>query len=73
MGKETDIARDLVSFNAGFVVQQGDTKNLKKTIVHLMQNQGLAVTMGAHAKDLFNTKYKMEVAINKYIKLIDSL
>jgi glycosyltransferase involved in cell wall biosynthesis len=73
MGKETDIARDLISFNAGFVVQQGDTKNLKKTIVHLMQNQGLAVTMGAHAKDLFNTKYKMEVAINKYIKLIDSL
>jgi glycosyltransferase involved in cell wall biosynthesis len=73
MSKETDIARDLLAFNAGFVIEQGDAKALREALLYLMQDKGFLVTMGANARDLFNTKYKIEIAIDKYIKLIESL
>ncbi|ONI42807.1 hypothetical protein AN639_02295 [Candidatus Epulonipiscium fishelsonii] len=73
MGKHTDIAKEVKENDIGYVVEQGDYKQLAKCILELDKDRDLIKDMSIRCRDLYERKYTSKICIDKYIKLIKSL
>lgn len=69
MDKNSDIAVDLLFFNAGYVVAVGDTAGLTRSILALKDDATHAKEVGENARKLFEMKYTREICTASYVKM----
>ena len=72
MDLNCDINDDLVQYQAGFPIENGDTHTLVKSIEKL-QDSEVVNSMGENCKRLFNEKYTRETNTDKYAKLLKNV
>jgi glycosyltransferase involved in cell wall biosynthesis len=73
MSKETDIARMLSKYKAGFTVSQNDVRELAKYILYLKKDSGQCQQMGENARKVFEELYERKICVHKYQLLIESI
>ncbi|MGO1468963.1 MAG: glycosyltransferase family 4 protein [Tissierella sp.] len=73
MGKDSDIARDLIENNAGYSVEVGNVNKLIKSINDLKMNEDKRKLMGKNIREIFQKKYKKEKCTQKYVDLIKNI
>lgn len=73
IGKESDIARDLTENNAGFAIENGETRKLVYAIKYLQQSREKRDLMGKNCRKVFLNKYTKEKCTKKYVEMIKDL
>ncbi len=73
IGQDSDIAKDLTRYNAGFVISTGDVSKLEASIKRLINNSKLKVQMGTNAKNISMAKHVKEKCIPKYIEIMNEV
>lgn len=66
MDKNTDIAKELIEYNAGFVIESNDVEEFNHIVEMITSDKNLTKTMGENARRLFLDKYTKELNVNKY-------
>lgn len=70
MGDDSDIARDLQSNHAGFVVQVGEASKLVEAIIELRDDTDRRREMGLNCRAVFASKYTKEICTQKYVEMM---
>lgn len=70
MSGGTDISRDLLEWNCGHNILQGDSKGIVKIINNYLVLPSMLKVEGENAKRLYNEKYCKNISIEKYYKLM---
>ena len=73
IGENSDIARDLIDNNAGFVIQVGESDKLENTITELRTNKEKQKLMGENCRKVFLEKYTKEQCTQLYVDLMRRL
>lgn len=71
--KETDIAKDLLGGNAGFVCKNGDGHGVAEHIQTLYENKELREIMSENCKQIFKQKYTTKICTNKYCEVMHKI
>lgn len=69
MDEECDIAYDLIQNNAGFVIKNGDSKQLVSSILELQNDKQHRLIMGKNCKEVFKKNYTKILCTKKYVDL----
>lgn len=70
MDERTEIAKDVIRNEAGFVIQNGDSKALAEYIKQLKNDKDMASRMSKNARKIFLSKYEKEICLEQYHSLI---
>ncbi len=70
MGKNSDIAKDLLENEAGYAMEVGEVDELVYSITELNENKHLRTEMGLNIRQIYEKKYTTEKATSKYIEMI---
>jgi glycosyltransferase involved in cell wall biosynthesis len=73
IGEDSDIARDLKDYEAGYVVQCGESDKLVKVINELKENECKRKQMGKNCRNVFLKKYTKERCTKHYINMIKEI
>lgn len=73
MDQETDIAKELTRYNAGYSVEVGDNKKLVEAIYNLKDNNKLINEMAKNCRNLFLDKYTTEKGTKQYVETINEI
>lgn len=70
---DSELVRDLVTYEAGFTIKNGEAEKLAEQILALKNNEELRKRMRENARCLFLNKYTTEICTNQYVALFDGL
>lgn len=70
--KTTDIAHDLISNEAGYVINSGDAKSLAQRICFLKENFQIRENMSSNVRKVYLKNYSKDVCLEKYVRLISA-
>jgi glycosyltransferase involved in cell wall biosynthesis len=70
---DCDINKDIVQYNCGYTIKNGDHENLVKSICELSENSEKAKLMGQGSRKVFDEKYTSEICLNEYCKMLKEL
>lgn len=73
MSQNTDIARMLKEYCAGFTFDQGDINGFSKTILYLNNNRDENNKIGENARNAFLNLYERQICTKKYTKLVTQI
>lgn len=73
MSQNTDTAKIIKEYNAGFTFDQGDYTGLSKTILYLYDNREENKRIGENARKAFLDLYERNICTGKYINLVNDL
>ncbi|TCI71263.1 MULTISPECIES: glycosyltransferase family 4 protein [unclassified Exiguobacterium] len=73
MDENTDIAKKLTKFGAGFNIKNNDSISLEKCIMLLKNEEIIYNQMSKNAKELSVKEYSRELSTQKYINLINEI
>jgi len=73
IGEDSDIARDLKDFEAGFTIQSGESDKLVSAIKQLKENVDRRKKMGKNCRDVFLKKYTKEHCTKQYVSMIKKI
>lgn len=73
MDENTDIAKKLTKFGAGFNIKNNDSISLEKCIMLLKNEEIIYNQMSKNAKELSVNEYSRELSTQKYINLINEI
>lgn len=71
--KEMDVAKDVLKYNIGYVVENGDVESFKSIILDLQKDKSQLNGMSERASKLFQDKYTMKKCTGRYISVINKL
>ena len=67
------LADEVSKENVGIYVEIGDSKRLADVLISLQQNPAQVDAMGQNAEKIYNEKYRLEVGLSRYYKMIKQL
>lgn len=67
------LADEVSQENVGVYVEIGDSKRLADVLISLQQNPEQVDAMGQNAEKIYNEKYRLEVGLSRYYKMIKQL
>ncbi|MGX9134406.1 glycosyltransferase family 4 protein [Rummeliibacillus sp. JY-2-4R] len=70
MGRNSDIAKDLIENNAGYAIEVGENDKLVNAIYELRDNRKKRDLMGKNCRNIFLEKYTKEICTQQYVKMI---
>lgn len=70
MGENSDIAKDLIEHQAGYVLEVGDTYKLIDSINELKNDRVRCDLMGKRSREIFLEKYTKEICTQKYVSMM---
>jgi len=73
IGKESDIARDLIDYNAGYALKPGEESNLVDAIMEMKGDVEKQKIMGDNCRQVFLKKYTKDICTKKYVKLMNEI
>jgi glycosyltransferase involved in cell wall biosynthesis len=73
MSDKTEIATNIITYEAGFNVIQNDVDGFITSIDRLMANRDLVEDFGKNSFRLHNDFYEKSKSLNKYIRMVDEL
>jgi glycosyltransferase involved in cell wall biosynthesis len=73
MSDKTEIATNIITYEAGFNVIQNDVDGFITSIERLMANRDLVEDFGKNSFRLHNDFYEKSKSLNKYIRMVDEL
>jgi len=73
MGKDSDIARDLVDNNAGYSIEVGQSSKMVNAIKNLRDNIEERAIMGQNCRNIFLKKYTKDNCTQQYVKLMKNI
>ncbi|MFL2145244.1 glycosyltransferase family 4 protein [Desemzia sp. FAM 24101] len=73
MDQDTDIAKELKKYNAGYSIEVGNNKKLVEALYNLKDNDELIGKMAKNCRKLFLNKYTTEKGTERYVKTINEL
>lgn len=73
MGKNSDISKDLIENDAGYVIESGDIKGFIYAINDLKNDSEKVKVMGKNIRKVYEEKYTTEKCTNQYVKMIKSI
>ena len=73
MDEEMEIAKDVVDYQAGILVKNGDYEYVAKEIVRVKSNDTVSEIMGKNARKLYEEKYEKSICLEKYEQLIQEM
>ena len=73
MQPDTDIARELNEYGAGYCIPQGDVQRFVNAVCETAEHPEKAKQMGENAHRLFKERYTKELCTQQYVKLIHEL
>lgn len=73
MNEPSDITSELIQYNAGYWIKNGDVKQLVSVIEELYNNPEKRKSMGENAKQLYLQKYTKEKCTAEYVKLVKDI
>ena len=73
IGADSDIARDLIEYQAGYAMQAKDSPKLVNVIKELLHDQGKREWMGGNCRTLYLEKYTREKCTVEYVNLMQNL
>ncbi|MFJ7735135.1 glycosyltransferase family 4 protein [Lysinibacillus sp. NPDC097287] len=73
IGADSDIARDLMDYNAGYAIQAKDSSKLVNIITELLSDRVKREHMGKNCRKLFLEKYTTEKCTKQYVNLMQKL
>lgn len=73
MGRNTDISRDLIENNAGYVIEVGQVSELINVINDLKDNSEKRYKMGENCRKIFLNKYTKDKCTKMYVDMMKEL
>ncbi len=73
LGENSDIAKELRQYDAGYAMNVGDSNSLVSAIIELRSNQDKREYMGQNSRRLFLEKYTTQKSTEKYVELMRKL
>lgn len=73
MDRNTDIAKDIRQFNAGYSIDAGDSLSMIEAIEELKNNLETRKLFGKNSRNLFLEKYTILKSTSKYINLMNKV
>jgi glycosyltransferase involved in cell wall biosynthesis len=70
VGQTTEIARVVQSSSCGFVISDYDPVNIANRIIELKDNPELSKQMGENAREILESEFSRDGAIDKYYELL---
>lgn len=70
MGENSDIAKDLVENEAGYILEVGETDKLINSINELKNDRAKCDLMGKKSRKIFLEKYTKEICTEKYVDMM---
>lgn len=67
------LADEVSKENVGIYVEIGDSKRLADVLISLQQNPEQVDAMGQNAEKIYHEKYRLEVGLSRYYKMIKQL
>jgi glycosyltransferase involved in cell wall biosynthesis len=71
--EDSDIAKDVIQNNAGFVIQNDDVDSLVDTILYFDRNKEKCKIMGKNSREIYLKKYTTKLCTQKYADLFQSI
>lgn len=71
MSQQTELCKDIIHFECGFVYDGGNIGMLSQKIENILANRNLLDKMKKNAIKLFETKYSLDVISKQYIKILN--
>lgn len=68
--RQMDVAKEIIKYNIGYVVDNGNFDGLKSIIVDLQADKACLAAMSRRARKLFLEKYTIEKCTKQYINVI---
>lgn len=68
--RQMDVAKEIIKYDIGYVVDNGNFDGLKSIIVDLLKDKSCLAGMSQRARKLFLEKYTLEKCIKQYINVI---
>ena len=73
IGKESDIAKDLIDNNAGFTMEVGESTKLVSAIKELFDDKDKRDYMGKNCRDIFLKKYTTNQCTEQYVNMMKKI
>lgn len=73
LNKETDIAKDLIENNAGFVCKNGESDRIIEYIDKLHNEPDLKHKMSENCRNVFTSKYTEQICTGHYVEMFKEL
>lgn len=73
IGKDSDIARDLIDNNAGYAMQVGESLKLVSAIEELRDDKKKREYMGNNCRNVFLDKYTKDLCTQQYVKMLNKI
>lgn len=73
MGRDSDIARDLLDNNAGYSMEVGESDKLVSAIIELRDNEDKRRQMGMNCRRIFLENYTREHCTKRYVDMIKQM
>lgn len=73
IGKDSDIAKDLIDNNAGYAMEVGESSKLVSAIIELRDDKGKRELMGKNCRDIFVKKYTKEHCTQQYVNMMQKI
>lgn len=73
MSEDTELAKNIIAYNAGFNVSQGDVLGFIKVIRELIENPQKLEILNINSNKIHEELYKKELSLNKYKDMISEL
>lgn len=64
-----EVARDIIDGGCGYVVNNGESNELKEKIEYLLKNVDLRYQMGRSSREIFLQKYEKNICLKQYVDL----
>lgn len=73
MDEEMEIAKDVMQYDAGVLLKNGDFSNAAEEILKIKADNERYMAMGKNARRLFEDKYEKNICLSKYEDLIHEM
>lgn len=73
MSEETELAKNILTYNAGFNISQGDTDSFIEKIEKFYYSPAFLYETSKNSLEIHTKLYEKKLAIDKYVKLINEL
>lgn len=73
MEKNTDIAKEIIEYQAGFSIENGQVEKLSSELLELCENPHRLINLTKNVSRLYHDKYQKMEQLKKYSQLIGKL
>lgn len=73
MEKNTDIAKEIIEYQAGFSIENGQVEKLSSELLELCENLRRLINLTKNVSRLYHDKYQKKEQLKKYSQLIGKL